>query len=548
MRRKIDLEEFAWLFRQYRPVYKYVLAVCILNMILAAIGASLALITKGLIDAAVSKTHDGLFQIGLLLLLVILFQLGLRTVAGYLSARAANKLEMNLKNRLFRSVLHKQWLLVSRYHSGDLVSRLNNDVRVITDSAMSFLPGLAAMVSGFAAAFFILLKLDYVFALIILFVGPVFMILGRFYGRIMKKMHTACQVSSSAIREFIQESLQNLVVIKSFAGESRQGERLNDLQETNFRLQMKRSLFGLVAGGGMYLCFWGGYFFAIVWGAYRLSTGFISVGTLAAFVQLSSQVQGPFMSIGRLISSFYASLASAGRIREIGGLPEEQADSGQGIVGFQEIIVQNISYAYDKEPVLDNVSFTVGRGEFVAIIGESGAGKTTLLRLLLGLITPDQGKIELIDEKFQVQNLVGHRRGLFAYVPQGNIVFSGTIRENLHCAGQDLTEEMMIEAVKMACLWDFIKELPDGLETRIGERGLGLSEGQAQRLAIARAILYRTPVLMLDEATSALDAQTELAVFKNIRALSHLQACLVVTHRQAALDFCNQVIQVGDGS
>lgn len=312
---------------------------------------------------------------------------------------------------------------------------------------------------------------------------------------------------------------------------------------------MKRRFFGITVNAGLNFVFNFGYVFALAFGAYRLING-IDYGTITAMLQLVNQIQTPFASLSYMLPQYFTIIASAERLIEIENIPDEQEDNHSDIDvvdtynRLKYIDFDNISFRYDRDIILDSTSLKINKGDFVAIMGISGIGKSTLLKLLLGVFKVEQGNIDLVLDNGSIPADF-HTRRLFSYVPQGNFLLSGTIRDNITFINSDATEEEIQQAIRISCSDQFVNELPDGLETVIGERGIGLSEGQLQRLAIARSLLSKSPVMLLDEATSALDEATEMRFLTNLKELKD-KTCIIVSHKRAALEICNKHIQIID--
>ena len=325
-------------------------------------------------------------------------------------------------------------------------------------------------------------------------------------------------------------------------------EKTNTInQNIHYKAQMKRRTLSIFANAGFSFVFQAGYLFAMVWGARGIYLGIMTYGTLTAILQLVNQIQQPFANLSGLLPMFYGVLASAERIIELENLPEEKPSERKlNYNDFKEISVKNMSFSYGENHVLNDVNIEIEKGDFVSLTGLSGGGKSTLFLLLLGAYQPTEGTItfDTADDKYHCGQ---ETRRLFAYVPQGNFLFSGTVEENIRMLNENASTEDVIAAAKVACAYDFIQDFPDKFETKIGEKGFGISEGQAQRIAIARAILSNAPILLLDEATSALDEETEARLLANIADLKN-RTCLIVTHRPAALSICGKhlLLNVGD--
>ena len=345
--------------------------------------------------------------------------------------------------------------------------------------------------------------------------------------------------------------LQNLLVVKSFASENKILNEADELQETNFKAKMKRRFMHVASSGAVSSVFNLGYVFALTFGAFRLVGGTISYGTVTAMLQLVNQVQIPLANLSSTFPKYFSMIASAERLMEICNLPDEAECNGEDInveeayEALKAINFDNITFKYDRDLILDKTSLSIKKGDFVAIMGISGIGKSTLLKLLLGVFSVQDGSISLKLSNRDIP-VDKHTRRLFAYVPQGNMLLSGTIRENLTFINESATNEQIEQAINVSCAKEFIDELPQGLETVIGEKGMGLSEGQLQRLAIARSLLSGSPVLLLDEATSALDEATEKKLLTNLKCLKNV-TCIIVSHKKAALEICNKYVRIENG-
>jgi ABC-type multidrug transport system fused ATPase/permease subunit len=355
------------------------------------------------------------------------------------------------------------------------------------------------------------------------------------------------QSSDGVIRSFIQECIENLVVIKSFANNKNSERKLYEKQQAAFKIKLKRNTISNIASTGVYIVFTASYYAALVWGAFQIGVGAISFGTLTAFLQIIEQIKAPMKNISGLIPQFYSMLASAERIMELEELDDEtiapQPKSAAEIYDEMEAIVaEGLTFAYNNENVLEGADMCVGKGEIVAVAGPSGIGKSTIMKLMLGLIEPDEGELYIKTKSGKAAVDSGMRK-LFAYVPQGNMILSGTIRENIAFCNNEASSDDVMRAAKAAMIWDFISALPNGMETVIGERGLGLSEGQIQRIALARAFLSGAPVLLLDEATSALDEATEKGLLENLKKMND-RTCIFISHKQRTIRNCDKIFYI----
>ena len=373
----------------------------------------------------------------------------------------------------------------------------------------------------------------------------------QIFRKQLKALHKKVQETDGETRSFVQELVINLLAVKAFSVEDKMRENADELQEKNYKARIKRRNFSIVTNAGLGAVFNVGSVFAIFFGAYKILMGAMTYGTVTAMIQLVNQVQVPFASLSGVMPQYFSMIASAERIMELDNLPDEvdynsrDFDRNKIYSSLKSIHFENISFKYDRDIILNHTSLVIHKGDFVAIMGISGIGKSTLLKLLLGVFNVQDGNIYIncTDDRIPVDK---HTRELFTYVPQGNMLISGTIRDNLTFVNDDVTDSEIEEAVRISCAKQFIDELPMGIETVIGEKGLGLSEGQVQRLAIARSILSKAPILLLDEATSALDEETEKQFLTNLREMSNV-TCIIVSHKKAALEICNKHIQINNG-
>ena len=511
---------------------------------------SLSLCAKYVIDAAQRGDMAALVRAGVAAAAVILLHLALHMLNKDLQVRIAGRLEMRLKNTAFGTLLEKAYSAVSDHHSGELMTRLTADVTVVSDNFATLLPSVAAMLARLVCAFAVITALDYRFACVLAAAGLILFLCTRLFRGKIKKMHRAVQESDGRLRSFLQEALENLLAVQVFGAYDRTNAEAQDRGEENYEAKLKRNRWSIFANTGFSAVFSGGFLFALLWSGVRLCTGSITFGTLTALLQLVNQVQMPVSNLSGIMPKYYAMLASAERLMELSSLPDDTAlnppcEKQALWDSFTGLHLRDVSFSYGRNPVLQDVQLSLPRGEFAVLSGISGIGKSTLFKLLLGVLKPDAGAVE-IETAAGALSADKTTRALFSYVPQGNLLFSGTVRENLCFVKADATEEEIDRAVRVSCADEFLRELPEGLDTRLGEGGRGLSEGQMQRLAVARAVLTDAPVLLLDEATSALDAQTERRLLQNLKALPG-KTCLLISHNTAAFDVCDRVLELREG-
>lgn len=550
--KKSDLAVIRWLMMIGKKQFGKLAVIIIANIIWASLSVVFANFSGNIIDGAV-EYHDYKYVLrySAALFAIIMMQLLLNLLSNSFSERCRGRLDMDYRKYLLEQIMKKDYSKISSYHTGELQNRLFNDITVVTDGITTIVPDSTYYIVKLLCAFIYLVVISRIFALVFLAGGLfVFICMHAFRGP-LKKLHKRVQETEGATRSFFQEAVINLLVVKSFAAEKRISEESDVLQEKNYKARMKRRFMHIASRGGISTVFNLGYVFALAFGAFGLlGIGGISMtyGTVTAMLQLVNQVQGPFASLSSTLPKYYNVIASAERLMEIANLPDEK-ESNESDIDVKEtysklkcIDFDHITFKYDRELILDDTSLKINKGDFVAITGISGIGKSTLLKLLLGVLNVQSGRIEL-DLNDGVLPVDKHTRRLFSYVPQGNMLLSGTIRDNLTFIHPDVSEEEIQNAIHISCADKFISEQPQGLETVIGEKGLGLSEGQVQRLAIARSMLSESPVLLLDEATSALDENTEKAFLTNLKSLKNV-TCIIVSHKRAALEICNKHIRI----
>lgn len=447
----------------------------------------------------------------------------------------------------YRHVLRAGWEALEPYRSGDLLNRLNSDVNVVSDGIIGFFPSLATSSVKFAGAFAIMLYYDPTMALIALLGVPVTLGLSRMMLRKLRAHNLKIKELTGEVMAFQEDSFRNLTSIKAFSITDYFEREMYRLQQdysgaflsyNGFQIRMTTflSLLSMAVTG---VCFG--------WGVYQLWNGSITYGSLTLFLQLATTLRGAFSSLLSLAQQAISITTSAGRIIAVESLPEENQEVPEGLSQETslDIQIEQASFHYQNgESVLDTFDFTARHGDLIAVIGPSGEGKTTLLRLLLGLVEPCTGQAVLVGGSGNRYPIAAGTRGVFAYVPQGNSVFPGTIAENLRLVSPDATDGELEQALKIACAWDFVSQFPDGVNHRLGTGGRGISEGQAQRLAIARALLRKAPILLLDEATSGLDMATERRLLDNLRQSGLLRTCILVTHRPESAKFCGRTYEI----
>jgi ATP-binding cassette subfamily B protein len=527
-------------------------------------GVLYALLLRNIVDSAVGRDSSDFWFYVAMIILLVLAQVAMRAVIRWLEELSRSSLENLFKHRLLNNILSKDFGTVSAVHSGEWMNRLTNDTVVVAQNSVEILPGLSGMIVKMISAMAMMIILDFRFALVLLPVGIILFFATYGFRKVLKRLHKNVQERDGKLRVFLQERLGSMMMIRSFAAEQQTEKEALDKMDEHKTSRMKRVRFSNFCNIGFQIGMQGMYVGGVIYCGYGILTGAISYGTLTAITQLISQIQSPFANITGYLPKYFAMTASAERLMEI-----EDFDNDSDITpmdmdetldyyrsNFAVMGLDKAEFAYypsgdsvrklskDTMPVvLKNISVDIGKGQYVAFTGHSGCGKSTVLKLLMCVYKLDGGRRYISDKSGNIEELSAKYHRLFAYVPQGNQLMSGTIRDVICFADKsDLNDDKRISnALKIACADEFICELDNGVDTFLGERGTGLSEGQMQRIAIARAIYSECPILLLDEATSALDEATERKVLENLRNMTD-KTVVIVTHRPAALDICDRIL------
>jgi ATP-binding cassette subfamily B protein len=550
--KNFDKETTLWIVKNSRHQAVSVLLLAVIYGVMAYCGVFIAQLARWIVDsAAYDKDFNKVIFFAAMLLLVTVFQVVLSVLSRVTSFNASTKLEIHLKRRLFETMLKKDYSKVTSYHTGELLNRLTSDVDVITGSIMSIVPSLVYFVVKLIGILVVLFTIDWRFAIVFVIGGAIIIFFMLLFKGTLKSFHKRAQAADGATRSFMQESLSSLLVIKVFNKAKRISDEATRLQWDAFSIKRKRNYISIASTTGFSIVFTFGYIYGLVWGSFGILAGTLTYGLLTQILSLISQIQTPVEGLTSVLPRYYQALASAERIIEIENFPDEHTeeqnadiDTKQLYSDMESIEFDNITFSYDRDAILENTSLSIKKGDFVVINGISGIGKSTLTKLLLDVFPVSDGEIYLKLKDGSKVKVDRNIRGLFAYVPQGNFLLSGTIRENISFVRPDASDEEILNAAKIACA-DFIDELPEGLDTRLGEKGMGLSEGQVQRVAIARAVLCDASVIILDEATSALDEATEIRLLRNFKALKN-KTCILISHKKAANEVCNKEVRIED--
>lgn len=519
---------------------------------LAGVGVSLASVwaVQRAIDVASGAVEGNIYAavavMGALILCEFAINIAGIWVQNILGIKAQNRMQQQLLDRLLRA----EWHGKERFHSGDVLNRLETDVNNVVSFLTQTLPSTLSVIALFVGAFTYLFAMDAMLAIVVVAILPVFLAMSKIYMAQMRKLTKEVRTEDSHVQSTLQETIQHRMLIKTLEGEDSMVGRLEQTQSILRHKVVKRTVFSVFSNFMLNFGFALGYLVAFLWAALRMSQHTLTFGGMTAFLQLVNRIQTPARNLAKLIPAFVSVFTAAERLMELEETPLEEQGDPIMVKSPCGISFDNVSYSYDDGDVLHDLTFDFRPGTCTAVLGETGAGKTTLVRLILALLTPQRGRVEIYNQSEETTIGKGPRRvGLsprtrcnITYVPQGNTLLSGTIRDNLRLGRLDATEDDMRRALDMSCA-AFVFDLPNGLDTVCGEQGDGLSEGQAQRIAIARALLRDRPVMIFDEATSALDPETEKRLLHNVLA-DNSRTIIFITHRPAVTQYCDQVLTV----
>lgn len=549
-------EETKWMYT-YAKKYKFqiVFYIC-LGIMTTLMGLASSVGSKYLIDAVTGQDTGNIALIAIFIVSTGLFSIGINAVTTMISARINIKVNNEIQAEVYDKILVADWISMKEFHSGDLLNRLNGDVNTVASSILSWIPSLITRGVQFLGILAIILYYDPTMAVIALGSAPVMVIVSKTLMKKMRDYNKRMREVSSEVMSFNEESFQNIQSVKAFDLVEFFSNRLRNVQQNYKDVYLDYNKFSVYTSSFMSVV---GMFVAYAcfgWGVYRLWTGHITFGTMTLFVQLSGQLSSSFKSLVSLVPSAISATTSAGRIMEFFKIKNETKLDDEKVRLIQNntqgkglsVELEDVNFSYNStKTVFKNANIVANPGEIVALVGPSGEGKTTMVRLLLGLINAKSGSAVIKDINGISCKISSETRRFFAYVPQGNTIFSGTIADNMRMVKPDASDDEIIDALKTACAYDFVKKLPQGINSKVGERGGGFSEGQAQRISIARALLRKSPILLLDEATSALDVFTERQVLRNIMNSGYARTCIVTTHRPSVLTMCDRVYRIDSG-
>ncbi|WP_288280254.1 ABC transporter ATP-binding protein [uncultured Prevotella sp.] len=551
-------EIFRWLWR----VLQGNRLQAVLNATIGLLGVGLGLASVWAMQRAIdiaSGALDGSLYVAVGVMAALIlgeFAVGISRVwvRNILGVKAQNRMQQRVLARLLRS----EWRGREAMHSGDIINRLEQDVKTVVTFLTETLPSTLSTLAMFVGAFVYLFQMDTWLAITTVAILPVFILVSRVYIAYMRRYNRKVRDTDSLIQSLLTETMQHRMLVKTMEADGQMLERLDNTQQTLRQWVRKRTAFSVASNFFLNLGFSIGFLVAFLWGALRLYAGTLTFGGMTAFLQLVNRIQGPARDLAKLVPAFVSVFTAAERLMELEDIPEEQQGEPCMVMAPCGVRFDKVTFNYGapgQQPALRDFSVDFKPGTCTAVMGETGTGKTTLIRLLLALVKPQEGEISIYSSETSntcptsstsqtsFSSLSPLHRCNFVYVPQGNTLLSGTLRENLQLGSPQAADHQMREALQMACA-DFVAELPDGLDTRFSEQGGGLSEGQAQRIAIARALLRPGSIMLLDEATSALDVETEKKVLENILS-DHRRTVIFVTHRPAVVNYCDQVVTIG---
>ena len=546
-------EDWKWIFSYSRKYTKVIICYTIIGIISSTLGLVSSVASKYMIDIITGYQFEKLWLVAVIMVSSMVVSLLFTSLVNRYSTKLSIYVNNDMQADIFDRIIDADWLSISQFENGDILNRFNNDVNTVASNAVSWLPNLIIYVYSIAATLAVILYYDATMALIALLSAPILLLSGRYLMRKNSEYRRKVLEVNSKLMNYEVETFYNFDTIKSFGVMEHYSKGLRGWLERFKQTNLAYNLFTIKTNIGMSVLSAGVSFLAFGYCLFRLWTGDILYGTMTLFLEQRSKLSNQFSNLVRIIPGMLNSAVSARRIRELVELPREvhmpeQSERMRQAAqhGFT-VQLEHVNFAYIQEHrVLTDSNFIASPGEIVALVGPSGEGKTTMLRMILGLLHPNQGTAQLVTQDGETVPIHADTRRYFSYVPQGNTLMSGTIADNLRVVKEDATEEEIKQALETACAWEFVQKMPDGIHSLLGTRGRGVSEGQAQRISIARAVLRDAPILLLDEATSALDVATERQVLRNIMHRHPNKTCIVTTHRPSVLNLCQRIYRVID--
>lgn len=546
------IDDWKWILSYSKKYKGAIVFYTLLGIFSTSMGLVSSVASKYMIDIITGYQTSKLLTMIVIMLGSAAFSLLFSNLISRISTKLSIDINNDIQADIFDKIIDADWLELNRYSNGDVLNRFNSDVNTVSSNAISWLPTIVIAIYNFIVTFAVIWHYDKIMSLLAFASAPVMLLMSRFLIKKQREYGKKVREMNSSMVTFEVETFYNFDTIKSFGISSSYGSKLRQWQEKFKKVSLDYNLFSIKTGIFMSIMGMIVQYTAFGYCLFRLWTHDITYGTMTLFLQQRSSLNSAFNNVVSIIPSFLNSSISAHRIRELAQLPKEvhipeSSEFDQYVDQGFCIEMDEVDFSYiDGKRVISQSAFQACPGEIVALVGPSGEGKTTMIRLILGLIRPETGWVKMRALNGKSIEMNAETRHLFAYVPQGNTILSGTIAENMRMVKENASDEEIIEALKVSCAWDFVKEMENTIHSKIGERGRGLSEGQAQRIAIARAILRDAPILLLDEATSALDVATERKVLKNIVCQHPNKTCIVTTHRPSVLNMCQRIYRVMD--
>ena len=544
------IDDWKWIFSYSKKYKGAILFYTLLGIFSTSMGLVSSVASKYMIDIITGYQTDKLWIMIVITVGSAIFSLAFSNIIGRISTKLSIYINNDIQADIFDKIIDADWLEINKYSNGDVLNRFNSDVSTVSGNAISWLPSIVIAIYNFVATFIVIWHYDKIMSLLAFASAPVMLLMSKFLITKQREYAKKVKEMSSQLMTFEVETFYNFDTIKSFGISDLYGKKMRMWQSRFKDVSLEYNMFSIKTGIFISIMGMIVQYAAFGYCLFRLWTHDITYGTMTLFLQQRGNLNSAFNSVISIIPAFLNSSISAHRIRELAQLPKEVhiPESNEldrlAEAGF-EVRMRDVDFSYvEGTRVITESSFHAHPGEIVALVGPSGEGKTTMIRLILGLIRPEKGQAVMIGADGREVPMNAETRHLFAYVPQGNTILSSTIAENMRMVKEDATDEEIIEALKVSCAWDFVEKMPDTIQSKIGERGRGFSEGQAQRIAIARAVLRDAPILLLDEATSALDVTTERRVLRNIISQKPNKTCIVTTHRPSVLNMCQRVYRV----
>lgn len=548
--------EWKWLVRYASKYRLQIVFYVIIGLLSTAMGLGASVASKYLIDSVISRNGDTVLKSAVVAVALSVAQILVGAVVSRLAGVVGTKISTEIRGGVYERITYSKWEDIRKYHSGELLNRIEGDVGSVSNSIISYIPNVFTTSAQFLGCLAVVLYYDPTMAIFAFMSAPFLVFSSKITTRMVRKYNKESREMNGKILSFYSESIQNLQTIKAFDITKRYVEQMKINLQLHRKIRLDHDRFSIIMSLCLSLIGLAVAYTCYGWGVYRLWQGAISYGTMTLFLQISGQLTASFSSLVSLVPSAISIATSAGRIMEITSLPLEENKDGEKAAQMQKsaeengvtIVCNNLRYTYPDgdKPVVGSATFRAEPGETIAFVGPSGEGKTTLLRLILGLVEADSGELRIETEDGASIAVSDSTRRFCSYVPQGNAIFSGTVADNLRIVRPEATDEEIISALRTADAWSFVEELPFGINTEIKEKGVNFSEGQVQRMSIARAILRDAPIVVMDEATSALDAKTEERVLANMMKAYPNRTRIITTHRPSMLQYCTRIYTINE--